>query len=254
MFFKDNCEVFYMNNHIFIFKSIFFPEVGILVIGDLHVGYEQSLIESGVLIPEQQVEEIIEDLKKIIEEIKNHGFQLKKIVFLGDIKHYFNYEWKEKFNFNKILDFLRGFVKDSSIILIKGNHDKFDFSGKKMKNYYFNNGIMFFHGHMDFQQINDERVKTWVLGHLHPSVLLSDKAKIKREKYKCFLTGFYKNKEVIIVPSFFGIIEGTPVNEGGYEREEEFSIIPHKEIQNFEVHAINDDGEVFDFGKVRKMR
>src|SRR3989338_8681821 len=163
-----------MTNHIFISKSVFFPESGILAVGDLHVGYEQSLIESGILMPEMQVKEIIEDLEKIINEIKNQGFQLKKIVFLGDIKHYFNYEWKEKFNFDKILDFLKERVKDSDIILIKGNHDKFDFSGKKMKNYYFNKGIMFFHGHMDFLQLHEEKVKMWVIGHLHPSIILSD--------------------------------------------------------------------------------
>ena len=241
-------------NHIFISKSVFFPEHGILAIGDLHVGYEHALIESGILVPEQQVKEIIEDLQKIINEIKKRNYELKKIVFLGDIKHYFNYEWKERFNFNKILDFLRGYVKDSDIILIKGNHDKFDFSGKKMKNYYFNKGIMFFHGHMDFQQINDERVNVWVLGHLHPSVLLSDKAKIKREKYKCFLSGFYKGKEVIVVPSFFGIIEGTPVNEKRYDNEEGFSVIPNKELQKFEVHAIGEDGKILNFGEVRKIK
>ena len=238
--------------HIFISKSLFFPEQGILAIGDLHVGYEQSLIESGILVPEMQIKEIIEDLRQIIEKIKNQGFHLKKVVFLGDIKHYFNYEWKERFNFDKILDFLRDFVKDSDIILIKGNHDKFDFSGKKMKNYYFNSGIMFFHGHMSFPQIFDERVKTWVLGHLHPSVILSDKANVKREKYKCFLTGKFKGKEIIIVPSFFGIVEGTPVNEEGYEKEE-FSVIPGSEIRNFEVHAIGEDGKIFDFGKVKKL-
>src|SRR3989344_7467715 len=186
--------------HIFIGKSLFFPEQKILAIGDLHVGYEHSLIQSGILLPEQQVTEIIKDLQNIINEIKKRDYKLKKIIFLGDIKHYFNYEWKEKFNFDKILYFLRGFIKDSDIILIKGNHDKFDFSGKEMKNYYFNNGIMFFHGHMTFPQIFESRVSTWVFGHLHPSVSLADKSNIKREKYKCFLLGSYKEKEVIVVP------------------------------------------------------
>ena len=238
--------------HEFISKSVFFPEQGILAIGDLHVGYEESLIQSGILLPEQQVGEIIKDLQNIINEIKKRNYKLKKIIFLGDIKHYFNYEWKEKFNFDKILDFLRNHIKDSDIVLIKGNHDKFDFSGKEMKNYYFNSGIMFFHGHLGFPQILEERVETWVFGHLHPSVALSDKSNIKYEKYKCFLTGEFQKKEVIVVPSFFGIIEGTPVNEEGYEREG-FSVIPNSELRNFEVHAINDDGEIFDFGKVRKL-
>ena len=85
----------------FISKAVYFPEHGILAVGDLHVGYEQSLIESGILMPEMQIKEIIKDLEKIIKEIKNRGFQLKKIVFLGDIKHYFNYEWKEKFTSTK---------------------------------------------------------------------------------------------------------------------------------------------------------
>ncbi len=238
--------------HIFIGKSVFFPERGILAIGDLHIGYEQSLIESGILVPERQVMEIIGDLKKIIDEIKSREFQLKKIIFLGDIKHYFNYEWKEKFNFEKILDFLRQYVKDSDIILIKGNHDKFDFSGKKMKNYYFNSGIIFLHGHMSFPQVFEPRVSTIVIGHLHPSVLLSDKIDIKREKYKCFLHGFFNGKEIIIAPSFFGAIEGTPVNELGFSRED-FSIIPYSELRNFEVHAISDGREIFDFGKVKNL-
>ena len=66
-----------MLNHVFIGKSVFFPEQGILAIGDLHVGFEQSLIESGILVPEQQVKEIIEDLQRIISEIKT------KIAFSG---------------------------------------------------------------------------------------------------------------------------------------------------------------------------
>lgn len=243
-----------MENYVFVDKSLFFPEYGILAIGDLHVGYEHALQQSGILIPERQVEEIIGDLKKIIEEIKQKNYELKKIIFLGDIKHYFNYEWKEKFNFGKILDFLGNYVNDSDIILIKGNHDKFDFSGKKMKNHYFNSGIMFFHGHMEFPQLSDEKVKTWVFGHLHPSVVLSDKANIKREKYKCFLTGNYKEKDVFILPSFFGIVEGTAVNEKNYEKDENFSIIPAREIQKFKVHVVGDDGKIFDFGKIGKMK
>ncbi|MEK6898421.1 MAG: metallophosphoesterase [Nanoarchaeota archaeon] len=242
-----------MPQHIFIQKSVFFPENGILAVGDLHLGYEHSLRESGILIPETQLEDIINNLKSIIETIKKKNYELKKIVFLGDLKHYFSYEKKEKDYINKIFEFLKNYVRDSDIILIKGNHDKFDFAGKKMKNYYFSNGIMFFHGHMSFPQILDEKVKTWVIGHLHPSVFLSDKANIKREKYKCFLTGKYNEKEVIIAPSFFGMIEGTPVNEEYYENEKEFSVIPHNYLKNFEVNAINDDGEVFDFGKVKNL-
>src|SRR3989344_5383415 len=96
----------------FIDKALFFPEQGILAVGDLHVGYEHALRESGFLVPESQIKDIISDLEKIILKIKEKKHKLRKVVFLGDIKHYFNYEWREKFNFSKLLDFLRGFVKD----------------------------------------------------------------------------------------------------------------------------------------------
>ncbi|MBS3070949.1 metallophosphoesterase [Candidatus Pacearchaeota archaeon] len=238
---------------VFIDKTVFFPEYGILVIGDLHVGYEHSLRDSGVMIPESQTDDTIKNLQEIINEIKRQNWNIKKIVFLGDIKHYFGYEWKERVYFNKILDFLRKYVKDSGIVLIKGNHDKFDFSGKKMKNYFIKDGIAFFHGHMSYNQVSDEKIKIWVIGHLHPSIMLSDKQNIKREKYKCFLVGEFNSREVIIVPSFLGIIEGTSVNEEGYENEKEFSIIPHDAIKSFNAYVVDEKGKVLDFGKVRKL-
>ena len=237
---------------IFIDKTIFFPEQGILAIGDLHIGYEHSLRDSGILIPETQVKDTIDNLEKVILEIKKRKYKLKKVIFLGDIKHYFGYEWREKFYFNKVLDFLRGYVKDKDIILIKGNHDKFDFSGKKMKNYYFNNGLMFLHGHMSYDQIFETKVKMMVMSHLHPSISLSDKQNIKREKFKCFLVGNYKRKKVIILPSFLGIIEGTSINENRYSHED-FSIIPYKNILKFNVFVIGKDKETLDFGVVGKL-
>ncbi|MBI2044331.1 metallophosphoesterase [Candidatus Pacearchaeota archaeon] len=236
----------------FIDKTIFFPEHGILAIGDLHVGFEQSLREAGVNLPESQTNETTKNLQMIIEEIKKSNWKLKKIIFLGDIKHYFGYEWREKVHFNKILDFLKQFVEDSDIILIKGNHDKFDFSGKKMKNCHIKDKIAFFHGHISFPQIMDKEVNMWVMGHLHPSILLSEKEGVKREKFKCFLVGKYKGKEIIIIPSFIGITEGTPVNEQRYENEKEFSVIPHKEIRNFKAYVIGDN-QIFDFGKVKEL-
>jgi metallophosphoesterase superfamily enzyme len=58
-------------NYLLLNKTIFFPKQGILAIGDLHIGYNYSLIQSGILLPEQQVQEIISDLKKIFSEIKD---------------------------------------------------------------------------------------------------------------------------------------------------------------------------------------
>jgi hypothetical protein len=240
------------SEYIFVDKSVFFPKLGILAIGDLHLGYELMLRQSGVNLPETQVQEIIDDLKKIISQIKERGSQIKKIIFLGDIKHYFGFDFKERRVFDEILEFLKNYFEDKDIILIKGNHDKMDYSGKKMKNYFIKDGICFIHGHMAFPEIYDEKVKTIVMGHLHPSVVISDKANVKREKFKCFLVGKFHNKKIIILPSFFEIIEGTSVNDYREEYQSYFSIIPKDSVLNSEVFVIGKD-EVYDFGKVKNL-
>lgn len=236
---------------IFIRKTIFFPERGILAIGDLHLGFEYKIQQSGILVPERQVEELKEELKLIFDEIKNRNLKLKKIVFIGDIKHSFSYEWKEKNYFNEILKFLRSYVKDRNIILIKGNHDTIDYSfSDKLKDYFINGNIAFTHGHKLFSEVLNDKIKTIVMGHLHPSIILSDKQNIKREKYKCFLIGKFKNKKIIILPSFLSTLEGTAVNNLEYEYKNNFSIISKKTLMNFKVY-IASENEVYSFGKIR---
>jgi len=234
-------------------QSSFFLEQGILAIGDLHIGYEHGMKGKGVSLPETQPDEIINDLRKIIFDIGKKGHKLKKIVFLGDIKHFFNYEWREKVYFKKVFEFLSRHVEEKNIILIKGNHDKFDLSGKKMKNYYVSKSLAFTHGHIAYPRIFEEDVKMIVMGHLHPSIMLMDKQGIKREKYKCFLAGKFRGKEVLILPSFMEMVEGTAVNSEYFQSEKGFSIIPEKEIQKFSVKVVNDNGEIMDFGEVRKL-
>ena len=238
--------------HQFIDKALFFPEKGILVIGDLHIGYEYQLQQSGVLVPEHQIKEMIEELKKIFEKIKKENKIMKKIIFLGDIKHSFAYEWKEKNYFNEVIDFLKKYFKEKDIILIKGNHDTIDYSFGKMKKYYVEDDIAFLHGHELFLQVLDKKIKTIVMRHLHPSVLITEKHGVKKEKYKCFLTGKFKGKEIIILPSFLGMIEGTTVNDYNESYESYFSIIPKKTLMNLEVHAVGED-KVYDFGKVKNL-
>ncbi len=240
-------------DYIFINKCLFFPEKGILAVGDLHLGYEHRLQQSGILVPEQQVKEVIEELKSIFNEIKQRNFKLKKIVFIGDIKHSFSYEWKEKNYFNEVINFLKEHVKYENIILIKGNHDTIDYSfSDKLQDYYIEGDLAFAHGHQLFMEILDRKVKTIVIGHLHPSITISDEQDIKKEKYKCFLVGKFREKETIIMPSFLGTIEGTTVNSLEYEYENYFSIIPRKNLMNFEVFIVGEK-EVYDFGKIKKL-
>lgn len=235
----------------FIDKCLFFPEQGILVIGDLHIGYEHALMEAGVLLPEQQVKEVIENLKKIIGEIKTKKQEIKKIVFLGDIKHFFSYKWKEKANFNIILDFLQKEVSEKNIIIVRGNHDTMEL-GLKLRDYYIDSGIAFVHGHENYSEVFDKKVEIIVSGHLHPSVILSEDPGVKEEQYKCFLVGSSRGKTFIVMPSFVDFYEGTPVNYYSEDFIESFSIIPKKDIMKFRVHVIGED-RVYDFGTIKEL-
>jgi hypothetical protein len=242
-----------MKQFIFLGKTIFFPETGILAVGDLHLGFEYSLQQSGILVPEKQVEEIKEELKKIFEEIKNKKLKLKKVVFIGDIKHSFSYQWKEKNYFKQIMKFISEYISEKNIILIKGNHDTIDYSfGDKLKDYFIYKNLAFCHGHKLFPEVFKEKINTIVIGHLHPSITLSDKKNIKREKYKCFLVGKFKNKKIIILPSFLATTEGTTVNSLEYEYQDYFSIIPKKNLMRFDVFIVGEN-ETYNFGKIKKL-
>lgn len=238
-------------NYKFINESLFFPERGILVIGDLHIGYDVMLRQSGVLIPERQIEDVMERLDKIFQKIDSKNYNLKKIIFLGDIKHSFGFEFEERKDFDQIMDFLGQRFSDENIILIKGNHDTIDYTFEgKMKSFYLEGGVAFLHGHKSFLEVFDKSINLIVLGHLHPSIVLQENPGIKKETYKCFLTGKYKKKEIIILPSFLGIIEGSRVNEYSDKLEKDFSIIPKKNLMDFKVHVVGKE-ENYSFGKVK---
>jgi len=237
----------------FINKSLFFPEEGILAIGDLHIGYDYMLKQSGILVPERQIDEILSNLKSIIKEAKNQGV-LKKIVFLGDIKHSFGFEFEEMSELRKIFDFLKKEVTEKNIILIKGNHDTMDYTkDKTMKPFHIDGEIFFTHGHENFLEMFDPKIKFVVSGHLHPSVSITEKPGVKKETFKCFLVGPHEKKTFIVLPSFLGFVEGTLINDYEEDYMESFSIIPKKSMMKFHVNVIGEDG-TFDFGAIKDLQ
>ncbi|MEK6856468.1 MAG: phosphoesterase, partial [Nanoarchaeota archaeon] len=56
----------------------------ILVIGDMHIGLEESLQKQGFFIPRFDIEEVIKRLKNIFAEV-----EVKRIILIGDVKHEF---------------------------------------------------------------------------------------------------------------------------------------------------------------------
>ena len=232
----------------FLSKTIYFPEHEILAIGDLHLGYEEMLKAQGLTLPINQLKTTKEDIKQILDKLKKQGHGLKKIILLGDIKHQFNFDIGEKISIREFLKFLSNYVSNQNIILIKGNHDKIEMRDKKYYNFYIKDDIIFTHGDKDFPELWDKEIKTIVMSHMHPSITLKDNSNIKREKYKCFLIGKYKRKQIIIVPSFLPMIEGGEIES----YKQNFSIIPKSKLKNFKTFIIGED-KIYEFGKLKDL-
>lgn len=248
----------------FIDKSLFFPDEKILVIGDLHIGYEEALNKAGVMIPRTQFRRMMDDLQSIfleISKLKNFDDhqepheknvpetgKLKEIIILGDLKHEFGtiskQEWDETL---MVLDFLS--KNSEKIILVKGNHDTIlgpiaDRRGIEVLDFYVYEDFLFIHGNKEIEEIENAKIGTIVLGHRHPAVVISDD--YKKEKYKTFLVGEFKGKRFIILPSFFPFIEGSDVIG-----DEEYLFIPRKDLEKAEAYVVGD--KVYRFGKVKDI-
>jgi len=235
------------DKYMFIGKSVFFPEERILALGDLHLGYENMLRKGIADIFLNQLEKTENDLDKIFEKIKEEGYNVNIVVILGDVKHSFGYDKIEEAYIHELIVHLQNYVRNEKIIFIKGNHDRIDLANKIFKKFYINKNIIFTHGNESFHEINDPKIKYVVMSHLHPTITLNDEQNVKREKYKCFLVGKFKDKEFIVVPSFLSLIEGSNIDE--YEKT--FSIVPYSELENFRVYVVGEDWIVRDFGRFK---
>ena len=235
----------------FVGKSLLIEEEGtrILVIGDLHLGYEEGVRRAGLQLPLGIYKRTISELEEIFNKLRDEEKKIDIVVLLGDLKHEMGRilggEWREV---GGLIDYLN--EKTKKIVIIRGNHDVMtshisDKKGISIENYFIFGECCFLHGDRDFEGIHDKKIKTWVMGHFHPAVDLEDGA--KSERYKCFLVGKYSGKEVIIVPSFFGVSEGID------PRESEMKSVFGFNIDKFDVRIVGEKLEVLDFGKLENL-
>lgn len=209
-----------------------------LIVSDFHLGYETSLIRQGVMLPKQQYNMTIERLDNIFKKVKP-----ETIVINGDLKHEFGtvsyQEWSEV---SKLIEYLKTKCKD--LILIKGNHDTIlkpiaDKYNIKVEQEHILDDIMIIHG----DRIPKEQKKIIIVGHEHPAISL--KMEGRTEKYKCFLTGRYKNSDIIVQPSFNLLTEGSDII-----KEQKLSPLLKKST-DFEVYVVGKD--IIYFGKLSKL-
>ena len=211
----------------------------ILIINDLHIGYEEALHRKGILVPKFQLQEIIREMKAILSKVKP-----RKIIINGDLKHEFGTVLRQEWN--EVLEFLDFCLQHcQEVIIIKGNHDPIikpiaEKRGIQVVKEYLVDDIAIVHG----DKLIETKAKHIIIGHEHPAITIREKS--KREKYKCFLKGKWQRKELIAVPSFNPLLEGTDILK------EELLSPFLKNIKNFQVYVVS-KGEVFAFGKVKDV-
>ena len=216
-----------------------------LIISDLHIGLEEALNKEGILVPRFQLEEILKRLEKIFSKSKT----TKKLVINGDLKHEFGeisrQEWRDTL---KVLDFIT--QHNHEIILIKGNHDTIlgpiaEKRNVKVVDFYQIDDITILHGNKIIPALS----KILIIGHEHPSLSFKER---RGEKFKCFLKGKWKNKTIIVLPSFNFVTEG-------YDIAQEAPLSPFLKSQylgNFEVFIVepqSKEGALY-FGKFKDIK
>jgi len=155
----------------------------VLVVADLHIGWEKTLIEKGIYIP-SQAWRVSDSLLKMISKYKPN-----RIIFLGDIKQTIQRisleEWKTVPEFFETIQKAVG-----EISVIVGNHDGdlepltprsvkiFPSSGLVVGR---EKRIGLFHGHAwpSPEVLSSELL---IMGHIHPMVQFRDKLSVRMVK------------------------------------------------------------------------
>ncbi|RLF53860.1 MAG: hypothetical protein DRN13_03600 [Thermoplasmata archaeon] len=232
------------------FPVAYIRDLSLLIISDLHLGYEAVSAEHGVFIPKVQFGKIKEMIRRCFSKTR-----ARRILILGDVKHEFSetsyHEYREV---SSLFSYLDGIFKE--VIVVKGNHDTFIQRmtrrfGIEVYDCYNEDRYSFIHGHKEFDL---ERMEgdTLVMGHEHPSVALFTDVGVK-EKLKVFLYGNHKGKRILVMPSASFFAEGSDVNI--LPREELISpILRRVDIDSFKAVGILEDDRYLDLPTIGRLR
>lgn len=148
----------------------------ILVVADLHIGWEISLVEKGIHIP-SQIARIQTRLLQVIEASKP-----ERIIFLGDLKQAIpRISFEEWRSVPVFLETIQKHVDDVSVVL--GNHDgELEPLTPRSVKIFPSNGIVvgkeahigLFHGHA-WPSPKVLECEVLIMGHIHPVLLFRDR-------------------------------------------------------------------------------
>ncbi len=224
--------------------ALFIRPMNAVVISDVHIGIEESLVDKGIMVPKSHYTKIKKAIDSTIRATKP-----EMIIINGDLKHEFGkisrQEWKETLGF---ISFLSERVK--RIVLIRGNHDNvlkpvISKKGLDIADYYYDKKtrIFFCHGDRIIDNKDFRESKTIIAGHEHPAITIQ--GRLRNESYKCFLSGKCMGKTIIIMPSLNPLVEGKNIV---YED----AIGPFlKRMHNYRVVVV--ENQAYDFGNISDL-
>jgi putative SbcD/Mre11-related phosphoesterase len=222
----------------------------VLVVADLHIGWEVALSQQGIHVP-SQTPKMKEKLLRLVDL-----FKPTSLLFLGDVKHTIaRVELEEWQDIPDLFEALSQKVTDITVVL--GNHDgNLEPLLPSLVKIVPSTGIAlndagFFHGNA-WPAPEVLQCRSLVIGHVHPTVAFRDplgfritaqvwvKANLNREKLaKAFFKGMgirakpnadffklfrqtfranFKASQFYIMPYFNDFLGGRPINRRGGER------------------------------------
>ena len=224
-------------------QALYLAKEKTLVISDMHIGMEEAMQKKGFLLPRFQLKDFEERLNRIF---LNHAVDIA--VFNGDLKHEFGSisatEWR---NITSMLEFVGKHAKE--IIIIKGNHDiLLEPIAKKLninvRDYYKINDYFICHGDKLIENSDFDDSRVLIIGNEHAAISLRKGG--RKELYKCFLLGKFRDKRLIAMPSFNSMTEGTDILQ-----QEFIGPFLKQDLGNFDVYISSD--KTYHFGKVRNV-
>ncbi|MBS3781430.1 MAG: metallophosphoesterase [Candidatus Thermoplasmatota archaeon] len=220
---------------------VWYEKKGTVIFTDFHLGYKSALKEDGISLPTFQKEKLLDRLA----DIKNR-YDPESFIVLGDFKH--NFGRSENQEFGELLDIMDYLLEDSSLVMIKGNHDNY------LKNYTNMKGVPLYeekmilddmtltHGH---KKVNSEGLL--IMGHEHPAIEIKDEVGSKL-RFPCFLHN--SKRRILVLPAIDPLSEGRDViaSTSFFSKN-----LEHLDQADFQIYAISETG-LMDFHRVGDVR
>lgn len=235
------------------YPAVYIPSIDSIVVAELHLGYEEAMVEQGLFLPRVQLRKEMDMLRGVLEK-RRAG----RIIVDGDFKHEFSRGgYREYREIGEMLDFLQESYDE--VTLVRGNHDNFLISSAKRRGVelveeYTGGDYYFIHGHKVPLDFGSSEAGNVVIAHEHPAVAMYDEIGVK-EKLPCFLHGEMRDgRKILVLPAFSPLSQGSEVN--AMPREELLSPVlkNYVDIDGLEVVGISGAAGALRFSTLGSLR